>query len=168
MHRVLIGLAISVLGTICGFSLAHGDPKELLVFPEILVVLSFIVGGLSMTHGISDVLEIIRGALELDLDLTPARLKTNLRICEAGSRFAFCGGIVSAILGIIVTMGSLGGDVSQVGTHIAHASTGIFWAVVIVGIFFQPLKFKFLHLLHETAEQERNANSRQDHEQDVP
>jgi len=33
-------------------------------------------------------------------------------------------GICAAVLGIIVTMGALGGDVSQVGTLVAHALTG--------------------------------------------
>ena len=167
MYRVLIGLAISVLGTICGFSMAGGAIPSLWVLPELVIVLSFTAGGLAMTHGISDAIEMIRVAVNLNPDLTRARLEINLRICEAGTRFAFCGGLASSVLGVIVTMGHLGGDLSQVGHHIANAFTGLFWAVVIVGIFFQPLKFKFLHLLHETAEQERNENTRQDHEKDV-
>ena len=39
-------------------------------------------------------------------------------------------GICAAVLGIIVTMGALGGDVSQVGTLVAHALTG-----TLLGIF---------------------------------
>lgn len=109
-----------------------------------------------MTHRISDAVEMIRGALDLDPDLSPARLETNIRICEAGTRFAFSGGIVASLLGIITTMDALGGDVSQVGIKVAHALMGLMYSVVIVGIFFQPLKFKFLHLLHETSNQDQN------------
>jgi len=161
MYKILVGLTISIFGTVLGFSMGHGRLSSLWHPPGMLVVLSFIVGGLSMSHGVSDASAMIRGALNLGSNLTQARLETNLRICEAGTRFAFCGGIVASIMGVIITMSSLGGDVSQVGAFMAASFCGLLWAVAIVGMVFQPLKFKFLQQLHETDEKRRDDDMQQ-------
>jgi chemotaxis protein MotA len=48
-------------------------------------------------------------------------------------------GIVAAVLGIIITMGSLGGDVEEIGHHVAAALVGTFLGILCCYGYFQPL-----------------------------
>ncbi len=48
-------------------------------------------------------------------------------------------GIVAAVLGIIITMASIGGDKAAIGHHVASALTGTFLGILISYGFIQPL-----------------------------
>ncbi|MDR2337969.1 MAG: flagellar motor stator protein MotA [Deltaproteobacteria bacterium] len=48
-------------------------------------------------------------------------------------------GIVAAVLGIIITMGALGGDVAEIGHHVAAALVGTFLGILCCYGYFQPL-----------------------------
>ncbi len=48
-------------------------------------------------------------------------------------------GIVAAVLGIIVTMGSIGGDIAAVGAHVAAALVGTFLGILLAYGFVSPL-----------------------------
>src|SRR5690606_34373904 len=48
-------------------------------------------------------------------------------------------GIVAAVLGIVITMGSIGGDIIQVGAHVAGALVGTFLGILLAYGFVGPL-----------------------------
>ncbi len=48
-------------------------------------------------------------------------------------------GIVAAVLGIVITMGSIGGDVAAVGAHVAAALVGTFLGILLAYGFVGPL-----------------------------
>lgn len=48
-------------------------------------------------------------------------------------------GIVAAVLGIIITMGSLGGEKAEIGYKVAHALVGTFLGILVSYGYFQPL-----------------------------
>jgi chemotaxis protein MotA len=48
-------------------------------------------------------------------------------------------GIVAAVLGIVITMGSIGGDIAQVGMHVAGALVGTFLGILLAYGFVGPL-----------------------------
>ncbi len=48
-------------------------------------------------------------------------------------------GIVAAVLGIVITMGSLGGDIAEVGAHVAAALVGAFLGILLAYGFIGPL-----------------------------
>jgi chemotaxis protein MotA len=48
-------------------------------------------------------------------------------------------GIVAAVLGIIITMGSIGGDKAAIGHHVAAALVGTFLGILVSYGFIQPL-----------------------------
>jgi len=48
-------------------------------------------------------------------------------------------GIVAAVLGIIVTMGSIGGDIAEVGAHVGAALVGTFLGILLAYGFVGPL-----------------------------
>jgi chemotaxis protein MotA len=48
-------------------------------------------------------------------------------------------GIVAAVLGIVITMGSISGDVAVVGTHVAAALVGTFLGILLAYGFVAPL-----------------------------
>jgi chemotaxis protein MotA len=48
-------------------------------------------------------------------------------------------GIVAAVLGIVITMGSIGGEISEVGAHVAGALVGTFLGILLAYGFVGPL-----------------------------
>lgn len=48
-------------------------------------------------------------------------------------------GIVAAVLGIVITMGSIGGDIAEVGGHVAAALVGTFLGILLAYGFVAPL-----------------------------
>lgn len=48
-------------------------------------------------------------------------------------------GIVAAVLGIVITMGSIGGAVEEIGTHVAAALVGTFLGILLAYGFIGPL-----------------------------
>jgi chemotaxis protein MotA len=48
-------------------------------------------------------------------------------------------GIVAAVLGIVITMGSIGGDIAEVGVHVAGALVGTFLGILLAYGFVAPL-----------------------------
>lgn len=163
MVRFLIGATIPIGGTIVAFTMSRGKMLDLIQPSEILIVFSFTVGGMIMAYGGADIREMMRGAMDLSKDRSPERLRRNVIICEGASKFALFGGFVGCFLGCVVTMGSVAGDVSTVGHHFGSALTGLVLGAGMAGVFFQPLKFKFLNLLNEVSEQ-KTKSAREAHE----
>lgn len=48
-------------------------------------------------------------------------------------------GIVAAVLGIVITMGSIGGEISEVGAHVAAALVGTFLGILLAYGFIGPI-----------------------------
>ncbi len=48
-------------------------------------------------------------------------------------------GIVAAVLGIVITMGALGGEIEEIGHHVAAALIGTFLGILLCYGYFQPL-----------------------------
>lgn len=77
--------------------------------------------------------------LELELEkhhhemMAPAHALT--KVADALPGF----GIVAAVLGIVITMGSIGGDVAAVGGHVAAALVGTFLGILLAYGFVGPL-----------------------------
>ena len=77
--------------------------------------------------------------LELELEkhhheaLAPAHALT--RVADSLPGF----GIVAAVLGIVITMGSIGGDIAEVGAHVAGALVGTFLGILLAYGFVGPL-----------------------------
>ena len=48
-------------------------------------------------------------------------------------------GIVAAVLGIVITMGSIGGSIEEIGHHVAAALVGTFLGILLAYGFVTPL-----------------------------
>ena len=57
-------------------------------------------------------------------------------------------GIVAAVLGIVITMGSIAGDKTEIGEHVAHALVGTFLGLLLSYGFAQPLVNR-IETMHE-------------------
>jgi chemotaxis protein MotA len=57
-------------------------------------------------------------------------------------------GIVAAVLGIVITMGSIAGDKMEIGDHVAHALVGTFLGLLLSYGFTQPL-INRIETMHE-------------------
>lgn len=58
-------------------------------------------------------------------------------------------GIVAAVLGIVITMGSIGGEVSTIGMHVAAALVGTFTGVLLAYGLVGPIAAKMKHLAEQ-------------------
>ena len=58
-------------------------------------------------------------------------------------------GIVAAVLGIVITMGSIGGEVAEIGKHVAGALVGTFLGILLGYGFVGPLAAALTHRAHE-------------------
>lgn len=68
-------------------------------------------------------------------------------------------GIVAAVLGIIITMGHLGGDKASVGASVAHALVGTFLGILISYGFMQPLATRIELMCEEEVDYYRVAGA---------
>lgn len=58
-------------------------------------------------------------------------------------------GIVAAVLGIVITMAAIGGEVAQIGHHVAAALVGTFLGILLGYGFVGPLAASMQHRAHE-------------------
>ncbi|WP_028295018.1 flagellar motor stator protein MotA [Oceanobacter kriegii] len=58
-------------------------------------------------------------------------------------------GIVAAVLGIVITMGAIGGDITEIGAHVAAALVGTFSGVLLSYGLVGPLAAKMKHLAED-------------------
>jgi len=111
-------------------------------YPEVAksnVLVSFITDNLRMMamgkmnhHDLEAVLELELHTLEEDL-MRPS--KALGKVGEAMPGF----GIVAAVLGIVVTMQSIGGDLALIGVKVAAALVGTFFGILMCYAVFEPL-----------------------------
>ena len=167
MVRFILGTGIPIIGTLLAFTMGGGHVGALLHMAELVMILSFVLGGMIMAYGAADISEMFRGGAGLGPEQTPQRLRKNVIVCEGASKFSLFGGFVACFLGVVITMGSISGDVSLVGERFSAAMSGLVIGAAITGILFQPLKFKFLNLLN-TAEEAQRQNEKPQHEETVP
>lgn len=110
------------------------------------------------------VLDFIVGALNLILDsATPnlhALLEEEIKVYEKEHHAAVAAlgktadalpgfGIVAAVLGIVVTMGAIGGPVEEIGHKVGAALVGTFLGILLSYGFFAPLAGRLEHLGEE-------------------
>ena len=60
-------------------------------------------------------------------------------------------GIVAAVLGIVITMASIGGPPEEIGHHVAAALVGTFLGILLAYGFVGPMAASLEHLAHEEA-----------------
>jgi chemotaxis protein MotA len=83
--------------------------------------------------------EQLKAALQDDLDRMHAyHYQPVMVMTKAGDALPGIG-IVAAVLGIIITMGSIGGDKAEIGHHVASALVGTFLGILVSYGFIQPL-----------------------------
>ncbi|WP_419813267.1 flagellar motor stator protein MotA [Bacterioplanoides sp.] len=58
-------------------------------------------------------------------------------------------GIVAAVLGIVITMGAIGGEISEIGKHVAAALVGTFSGVLLSYGFTGPVSASMRHIAEE-------------------
>jgi len=60
-------------------------------------------------------------------------------------------GIVAAVLGVVITMSSLGGPVTEIGGHVASALVGTFLGILMAYGFVGPMGTYYKHMVDEEA-----------------
>ncbi|WP_313645355.1 flagellar motor stator protein MotA [Stenotrophomonas sp.] len=121
------------------------NPQDSAVFanyPKVLAdhhLLDFITDCLRLMIGSNIEPHELEPLLELELEkhhheaLEPAHVLN--KVADGLPGF----GIVAAVLGIVITMGSIGGDIKEVGAHVAGALVGTFLGILLGYGFIGPL-----------------------------
>lgn len=82
----------------------------------------------------------LKATLEADLNRIFAHNAGPVNVINKAADACPGMGIVAAVLGIVITMGSLGsGDKAEIGHHVASALTGTFLGILVCYGFLQPL-----------------------------
>lgn len=89
----------------------------------------------------------LKATLAEDLDRMYARIAHPVAIISKVADAMPGMGIVAAVLGIVITMGSIAGDKASIGLKVAHALVGTFLGILFCYGYFQPLatKVEFLN-----------------------
>lgn len=106
--------------------------------------LRLIVGGNMNSHELEQLLEI-----ELETHEKEAGEPAHAVQVLADSLPGF--GIVAAVLGIVITMGAIGGETAEIGKHVSGALVGTFLGILLGYGFIGPLASALAHHAHEEA-----------------
>jgi chemotaxis protein MotA len=114
------------------FSAYPGIVKDHHLLEFIVDCLRLMVGGNMNPHELEPLLE-----MELETHHHEAQAPAHALAKVADSLPGF--GIVAAVLGIVTTMGSIGGEVAEVGKHVAGALVGTFLGILLAYGFVGPM-----------------------------
>jgi flagellar motor component MotA len=127
----LIGVVVAMLG---GFMLAHGNPLQLFVLSEWVTMLGVTWFALLATYG-EDFINFSGDAIKSFFTKRPPN-QLYVEIAESGSRFALGVGVISFLLGFIITLANIDGPILEIGHHVGSAMVGLFLAVGFSEILF--------------------------------
>lgn len=130
------------------------DPESSEIFTRYPAILKMP----AVTEYITDYLRIIstgnmaahelEGLMDLEIETRQAELEEPAhalqRVADALPGF----GIVAAVLGIVITMGSLGGPPEMIGTHVAAALVGTFLGILLAYGFVGPMSALMENMVH--------------------
>jgi chemotaxis protein MotA len=114
------------------FSAYPGIVKDHHLLEFIVDCLRLMVGGNMNPHELEPLLEL---ELETHHHETQAPAHALAKVADSLPGF----GIVAAVLGIVTTMASIGGEVAEVGEHVAGALVGTFLGILLAYGFVGPL-----------------------------
>jgi flagellar motor component MotA len=126
-----MGIGCTLIGA---FMLAGGNPFQLFVLSEWVSMLGITWFALLATYG-NDFINFSGDAMKALFTKRPAN-PLYVEIAESGSRFALGAGVVSFLLGFIITLANIDGPIVEIGHHIAAAMVGLFLAVGFSEILF--------------------------------
>ena len=157
--RAIIGFLIAFFAFVAAFGMVAGGghgltdmlgkinfwaAMGLVHVNEVFAIGGVILGGLLVAFRSVDLFALLVGCCTRR-EPPPKELRTNLLICQAGSRLSLFAGMAASVAGVIVvTMYYLGGDTHVVGQGIATAMTGALWGILLAALF-NTLKSRFLH-----------------------
>ena len=152
MNKIIalpFGILIAGFGSLLGYSIAGGRGGDLFHISELMVIASFVAGGVWAAFGPGDAFHLVADLFRPRDGIPVERLARNILVCEAASRYALFGGATATLMGFIITLARVGGDAGVFARSIGASLTGMLSGVVLAGIFFQPLKFHFRALREE-------------------
>ena len=149
MIALLFGILLASVGSLFGYWLGGGRGGYLVHASELLIVASFVAGGVWAAFGPGNAFHLVADLLRPREGIPGERLARNILVCEAASRFALFGGATATLMGFIITLARVGGDTSLVAESFGAALTGLLLGVALAGILFQPLKSHFCALRAE-------------------
>lgn len=130
----VVGLIGVIAAILSGFMLAHGNPLQLFVLSEWLTMLGVTWFALLATYG-KDFINFSGDAIKSFFTKRPAN-PLYVEIAESGSRFALGAGVISFLLGFIITLANIDGPIVEIGHHISAAMVGLLLAVGFSEILF--------------------------------
>ncbi|WP_250654999.1 flagellar motor stator protein MotA [Alkalimarinus coralli] len=90
----------------------------------------------------------LEGLMDLEIETRQSELEEPAHALQKVADALPGFGIVAAVLGIVITMGSLGGPPEMIGTHVAAALVGTFLGILLAYGFVGPMSTLMEHMVH--------------------
>lgn len=90
----------------------------------------------------------LEGLMDLEIETRQTELEEPAHALQKVADALPGFGIVAAVLGIVITMGSLGGPPEAIGTHVAAALVGTFLGILLAYGFVGPMSALMEHMVH--------------------
>ncbi|UZE96985.1 flagellar motor stator protein MotA [Alkalimarinus alittae] len=90
----------------------------------------------------------LEGLMDLEIETRQTELEEPAHALQKVADALPGFGIVAAVLGIVITMGSLGGPPEMIGTHVAAALVGTFLGILLAYGFVGPMSSLMEHMVH--------------------
>lgn len=90
----------------------------------------------------------LEGLMDLEIETRQSELEEPAHAVQKVADALPGFGIVAAVLGIVITMGSLGGPPEMIGTHVAAALVGTFLGILLAYGFVGPASALMEHMVH--------------------
>ncbi len=93
--------------------------------------------------------ELLRSILEKDIELFEERKKYEASVFDAAGGFSPTMGIIGTVMGLVLVLGNLGGNASELGHSIAAAFIATLYGICFANVFWLPVGLKLKKKLKE-------------------
>ncbi len=141
-------LFLIFFGIFGSFAWNGGSLSSLMVPSQFMIVFLGTLGITALTFGWSATLNAIKAlSLLWSEDPNPQVNVTNRNIFQFMAERTYCMGCVASIMGIMITMGHLGGDKQDIGNHVVSSLSALVYAAIFSEVLLRPAAARIDFLL---------------------
>lgn len=144
MKRFTIGSSLVLALLVFGFMGQGGKTAAIANGAVLLSLTLFVMGSLVLAFGVVRPMQMVADAFRSPGEGIEGRLLSHVLVCECASRASLFGACITGLMGTLVAVDSMGGDVFVVGYRLAVAMLGPVYGAILSAWFFTPLKHRFL------------------------
>ena len=146
MKRFTIGSSVVLALLVFGFMGQGGEIALVANGAVFLSIILFVFGSWVMAFGVIKPMQMVADAFRSPEEGLEGRLVSHVLVCECASRAALFGAAIAGLMGVLVVVEALGGDVSVVSYRLSAAMVAPVYGGILSAWIFAPLKHRFLSM----------------------